>query len=119
MHTIKKINFFIEEKLLSDTVETIYNLVRSKHYLLRDPRKVFATKLRNFIDIMKTWGWNVSTDTQGNVVGIEYFGDAPMSYQKILFENIASNVKPGCFINFETDEIKNSWQFDGEKLLMK
>ena len=119
MQNIRRINFFIEKKSLDHTVEKIYDLVRSKHYLLRDTRKVFATKLRNFVAVMKTWGWNVSTDESGNVVGIEYFGDAPLSYQKILFENIAPHVQPGSFIKFEIDNTRGTWEFDGQNLVMK
>lgn len=119
MQNIRKIRFFIERKSLSKTLDKIYDLVRSKHYLLRDPRKVFATKIRNFVDVMKTWGWDVSTDDSGNVVGIEYFGDAPLSYQKILFENIAPHVKSGSFIKFEIDNTIETWEFDGQHLVMK
>ena len=119
MQSIRKINFFIERKSLDSTVEKIYDLVRSKQYLLRDSRKVVATKLRNFVTVMKTWGWNVSTDESGNVVGIEYFGDAPLSYQKILFENIAPHVQPGSFIKFEIDNNKGTWEFDGQTMMMR
>lgn len=118
MQKIKKVHLFIDKKSLEKIVEKIYDLVRSKSYLLKDTRKVFATKLHNFVTVMKTWGWNVSKDESGNVIGIDYFGDSPISYQKILFENIAPHIQSGSFIKFEIDNKKEIWEFDGKHMLM-
>jgi len=119
MQRIKKIQIFIEKRAIDNSVERIYELVRSKHYLLKDSRKVLATKVRDFIMIMKTWGWNASADEEGNIIELEYFGNAPLSYQKILFEKIAPDIKPGGFIKFETDESRGAWEFDGKTLINK
>ena len=110
----KKLKLFIDKKNIKVLLDKIYSLVRTSN-LISDHEKVLATKLGNIQSILLSWGWKTSQDTIGNISLIEHIGHDSIDTQKMLFDTMAESVKPGSYINFESEE--KNWFFDGKKLV--
>lgn len=111
--------FVIENNQIYKAIDQIHSLVRKNSALMADQQKIISTKLGILQWVMKAWGWEVNTDTKGNVISVNYFGEYPIMYQKMFFEQIASHIKAGCYINFTIGEINKTWFFDGSKMIEK
>jgi len=101
--------FFIDKKYFNEALVAVKSLAGKKMY---DDDYLNADSLA---DAIGEWRWDVTIDTSGNIVDIEFLGEK-LGDDKILFDVLAPFVKTGSYIEIQGEDGELwRWVFDGEK----
>jgi len=98
--------FFIDKKYFNEALVAVKSLVgKDEDYL----------NANSLADIIGEWRWDVTIDTSGNIVDIEFIGEK-LGDDKILFDVLAPFVKAESYIEMQgEDGALWRWVFDGKK----